>query len=226
MYKNLLITDNGRIAQTILTGDNSKITEDEFYHGFRVRFIETSVEDIELMNGYYYDLEAEELVSLPAKPSEGYIWDGVTKSWVVDEENLVLINKRLKLTVDRIRENKEISTIPYDDKNLDADAEAIKNINGKLQELQAKEALSLPIDVNSLFWRDADNIIHSWEDVAAYKTWLQGLIIAIAERTSNLYQISWTKKAEIDAILENETLPNEEKLQNLLSYDINAGWDI
>ena len=130
-------------------------------------------------------------------------------------EELAEVSSIKKMAINRTRDSLESSPITYDAKLLDADAEAIKNINGKLQELQAKETLNLPIDANSLFWRDADNVIHTWTDATAYKAWLQGLVIAIAERTSSLYQIAWQKKAEIDALT---------TIEELLAYDVEAGW--
>lgn len=98
--------------------------------------------------------------------------------------------------INTIRAQKEQLPISYDGKTLDADEQATKNINGKILELESKNALGITIDTNTLFWRDSDNTTHVWTDAATYLAWLRGLAIAIAERTSMLYYIAWTKKAD------------------------------
>jgi len=104
------------------------------------------------------------------------------------------------------RAEKEFLPISYDGKLLDADADAIKNINGQILRLESKMALVQTIDTNTLFWRDAENSTHVWTDVTEYLNWLRGLAIAIAERTSYLYYIAWQKKLDP------------------LSADLEAGW--
>lgn len=94
------------------------------------------------------------------------------------------------------RAEKEFLPIGYDGKLLDADADAIKNINGQILRLESKIALGQTIDTTTLFWRDAENNTHAWTDVAEYLNWLRGLAIAIAERTSYLYYIAWQKKLD------------------------------
>lgn len=98
--------------------------------------------------------------------------------------------------INLIRAKKEQLPIEYDNKLLDADDAAIKNINGKILELESKQALGIVIDTNTLFWRDANDTTHVWTDAMSYLNWLRGLAIAIAERTSLLYYIAWQKKSD------------------------------
>lgn len=105
------------------------------------------------------------------------------------------INKKVAQINDK-RAEKEFLPISYDGKLLDADADAIKNINGQILRLESKIALGQVVDTNTLFWRDAENATHIWTDVTEYLNWLRGLAIAIAERTSYLYYIAWQKKLD------------------------------
>jgi hypothetical protein len=114
------------------------------------------------------------------------------------------------------RNEKEHEPILYDNKLLDADKKTITvNLPGKLKELEIRELLEQPCPVEELVWKDANNIIHSWTDQNTYKAWLQGLALAIAQRTTQLYGISWVKKAEIEALV---------TMTELEDYDVNAGW--
>ena len=107
----------------------------------------------------------------------------------------------------------ELKYIPivYDGKNLDADVTAQTNISGKIAQIQNEIALSVPS--TDLVWKDADNVVHTWINVNAYLEWLQGLQIAIANRTTALYQTAWTGKSAVDALT---------TVQEVIDYDINA----
>ncbi len=103
------------------------------------------------------------------------------------------------------------ATIAYDGKNLDANEIAQTNISGKIAQLQNELTLALPS--NDLFWKDADNIVHTWTDPAVYLEWLQGLQVQIASRTTLLYNTAWTGKAAVDALT---------AIDEVVNYDIDA----
>lgn len=168
------------------------------------------IEDEADVSNHY--IENDIIVSKPAKP-DGRFWifDFQSKLWVLDESKLSLGKSRKKAQVSAKVEELKYVPIIYDGKNLDADLIAQTNISGKIAQLQNEIALSIPsID---LFWKDADNIIHTWTDPAVYLEWLRGLQIAIANRTTNLYNTAWTGKDAIDAFT---------TLADVTNYDINA----
>lgn len=162
---------------------------------------------------YYIDNDLP--LEIPSKPSNHHVW--VAKAWTLSSEGIENLKTELKNTVSEYMLNLSTQPILYDSKPVDADSKAISNINGKLRELEAKIALGLTIDTGLLFWKDADNVIHTWDTVVDYINWLHGLVIAIAERTTMLYSVSWAKKLEIDSITDTNVL---------LSYDITTGWAI
>ena len=164
--------------------------------------------------------------TLPEKPSSYHKFDANTETWVLEQamlDNAAAIKKNdIKLK----RKLLELSNINYDSKNLQANEEAIKNLNGKLQELYARDANARPMQQSEMVWRDADNTVHQWNSQTIYKQWLQNFTIEIAARGTALYQRAWIKKAEIDTIITNPALTNEQKLTELLNYDIETGWNI
>ncbi|MBE0438029.1 MAG: hypothetical protein IBX56_19800 [Methylomicrobium sp.] len=168
-------------------------------------------EPLENSQGVYVDLSNTPTVAaFPTKPSDYHTWDSTTLIWVEDIDAL----RRDKIA--KIKEKMltlKFSPISYDDKLVDADETAILNINGKMQEIAASESLGLSM-VN-LVWRDHNNTTHSWESATAYKAWLQGLVVAISQRGTSLYGISWAKQAEINSLSSMEDLQN---------YDIDLGW--
>jgi hypothetical protein len=115
--------------------------------------------------------------------------------------------------INSLRETKFLLPITYLTIPYDADLTAQGNIQGKILEIESKLALGLT--PTKFFWKDATNVIQTWSTTSDYLTFLRNLAILIAERGTNLYAISWTKKAEVMALL----TPSD-----VVSYDITTGW--
>jgi hypothetical protein len=115
--------------------------------------------------------------------------------------------------INSLREVKSTQPITYLTITYDADQTAQNNIQGKILEIQSKIALALPM--TELFWKDSSNTVHIWDTKENYLVFLQNLAILIAERNTNLYAISWTKKAEVEALT---------TVSDVVTYNINLGW--
>lgn len=150
---------------------------------------------------------------LQTKPSPYHVYiNGVWQTPV----NITEIRNNVLREIDKYRINLSIQPIAYTNKAIDTDSTAQDNIKGKLQEIFAREAIGTPLPVESCFWKDADNIVHTFPDQATYKTWLQGLVIEISSRNTALYASAWTKKAEVDALTD---------VNDILNYDVGTGWN-
>jgi hypothetical protein len=160
-------------------------------------------------------INQETVTAFPSKPSQYHIWDWTSKTYTLNTQQLNLAKEKKVTEIDKLRGSKALQSVTYDNKTLDADAQAQSNINGKLQEIFAREAISLPLVSGEMFWKDTNNVIHSWSNQTDYKLWLQGLVIAISSRNTQLYSIAWTKKAEVEALT---------GIDDILAYDINSGW--
>jgi predicted mannosyl-3-phosphoglycerate phosphatase (HAD superfamily) len=161
-----------------------------------------SADDFYFVNGI-----ATQKGSVPDDDSE---WDIELKKW---KFNKAEAKRKLKKKVESARERRDTLDISYDGKNIQADSESRANIHGKLAEIAAAQAFGQT--TSPLIWRDSDNIDHAWTDMLIYKAWLQGLVMAIAARSTALYQASWAHKAAIAAL---------EAVQEIKNYDINTGW--
>ncbi len=104
-----------------------------------------------------------------------------------------------------------IQPIQYDNKLLDADEIAQQNIYGKITEL--KNNIDLNITSTNLFWKDANNLMHTWNTPSEYLVWLQGLFNAITTRRTNLYALSWQGKAEVESM---------STIEQIQQYDVEA----
>jgi hypothetical protein len=87
----------------------------------------------------------------------------------------------------------------YDGKNLDAREQDIRNLEQKLATVQSRIDQGIAAPVDTLVWRDHDDQLHSFADLATYKTWLDGFAIALDERNTAAWSWSWQKKAELAA---------------------------
>lgn len=134
---------------------------------------------------------------VPPAPSACCEWDWPTKSWI---ESLELAKSAKRQAIERERDSRVVAqVIVYDGKNLDADAASIDRLSKKLAALAAYEARGAEIPAGLCFWRDADNVTHTFASHTEYKNWLSGLAIAIDARGSQAFAWSWQKKGEVDA---------------------------
>ena len=156
-------------------------------------------------------MKTSELIRL--RPSMLHNWNPATRTWDLSRDVAI---KEIKINLDKERKRRLISPILYTDKLIDADDVAQNNISGKLQEIEIRESIGISLNTPELFWKDADNIVHTWVDQAAYKLWLQGLVVAISSRNTALYTKSWAKKAEVLALTD---------VNDIINYDVTTGWD-
>lgn len=196
--------EHGEILQSIICPEDDL----QYYNNY----IFLQPDDVIEQDQYYIpDINNPVKTLLTGRPSEYHQYDYVNKQWVIlnEHQDLSKIDKKNEIinTMNKLR----FSTILYDGKNLDANELSQTNISGKILQLQNEIALS--IVSGDLFWKDADNVIHTWTDPAIYLEWLQGLQIAIANRTSTLYQTAWAGKAEVDLLT---------TIQAVIDYDVNT----
>jgi hypothetical protein len=158
-------------------------------------YIETSVE-ISIID--YYINEDNELVAKPTKPSPFHTFDYTTKDWILLGEQLEVAKTNKKTQITQQADWIHLQPIQYDGKLLDADTTAQANISGKITELKNDIELNYPS--NNLFWKDANNIVHTWTDAGEYLAWLQGLFNKISMRRTELYAISWQGKEIVDSL--------------------------
>ena len=153
----------------------------------------------------YYDVSTGRVIAKPPQPSAFHQWDWPSKSWIPELETARTTRKR---EVDAERERVSILPLAFDNKLLDADTKAQKNLSDKLQEVRERLRLNLPMPVELLVWRGADNVTHTFSDLQSYHDWLSGFTIAIAERGTRFYMRAWQHKYNIDQLSSIEKLLN------------------
>lgn len=160
-------------------------------------------------NHYFQDGELRPI--LP-RPSQSHDWDWVSKTWL---PNLAHAKEMFKARIDGERVRRNTLPIAYDGKNLDADATAQKNLADKLAGVKERIRLGVGMPMDKMVWKDADNIVHWWNDLQAYCDWLAGYVIALEDRGTALYISMWQHKLNIDALT---------TIEEILAYDTTTGW--
>jgi hypothetical protein len=142
------------------------------------------------------------------RPSANYDWDGT--AWV---PNLDRAKATVKAAI--LAEQIRLDNLPivFEGVTVDGDATAKSNILGKLTEISSAEDLGQA--VSPLIWRDADNEVHTFDTIAAYKAWLQGVMVALCNRSTLLYMAAW-KNGDAVALLT--------RVDVIESIDITQGW--
>jgi hypothetical protein len=153
--------------------------------------------DVALVENYYIDENAE-VVAKPVKPSPFHTFDYTTKDWILLGEQLEVAKTNKKTQITQQADWIHLQPIQYDGKLLDADTTAQANISGKITELKNDIELNYPS--TNLFWKDANNVVHTWTDAGEYLAWLQGLFNKISMRRTELYAISWQGKEIVDSL--------------------------
>lgn len=150
------------------------------------------VEPLEHLN---YRMADGALVELPPKPNPYCMWQG---EWI-DPRALDELRDAAKVQVTKERDLRGTSPILYDGRMVDSDADAQRNINIKLGEIEGRLALALPMPQELMVWRDADNEVKVFATMDEMRAWLQGLTVAIAQRGTMTYAWSWQVKAALEA---------------------------
>ena len=191
MKKNWIIT-NGPQILSVMTGE---FLPGMLPSGFQ---IETDLDQSVILSEYgFYN---GELVHVGQKLSVMHKLDPETPQWVIDDVQVEGYRYSLKQRINAKREELLRSPVLFNNNYYDADERAITN-------LHLWRGQVLP---DGFVWLDAANEPH-----IINSEFIDNLLYAIAVRGTRLYQVSWSKKAEVDAL----------DYDGLMSYDIESGWD-
>jgi len=146
----------------------------------------------------------DQILGIPERPGLSYVWDTANGVWEDTTPTPKL--KAIKLSeINAERERRNLSPISYQNVLFDADAEAQRNVSAWMTNIAAGQ--NPPA---GFVWRGYDNVDHP-----ADAAFIVGLGNAITLRGTYLYQRSWIKKAEVDALTTSE---------DVKAYDVTAGW--
>lgn len=183
-----LFNDNGELVQSIRCP-----VEDLVYY---TNYVHLKDNEQFIQDEYYIpDIQHPIRTKIPDRPTDFHIFDYTIKQWVMPDEQINLAQSDKKTQISEKMNVLRYLPILYDGKLLDANEMSQTNISGKISQLQNELALALPS--TDLFWKDANNIIHTWTDAAIYLEWLQGLQVQIATRNTELYNKNWQAKTAI-----------------------------
>jgi hypothetical protein len=157
---------------------------------------------------HYYNVLNDSMEEKPPRPSVHHTHNTTTNEWNVSAESLLFAKNIKKLDIKKLATDIHFNNIVYDNKLLDSDKVSQENISGKIEQL--KSEIEFGVIPDNLFWKDANNILHTWETHQEYLRWLQGLLIAISNRRTLLYQLSWQASSDIDSM---------ESIEDVLNYD-------
>jgi hypothetical protein len=145
---------------------------------------------------------------MPDYPQESvnntYTFDRATWTWV-NSTNIAALKTTIKEKINQERERRNELPIEYENIMWDADPQSQRNVSAWMATLAAGG--SLP---EGFQWRAVDNVNHQ-----ADAAFINGLGTAMTLRGTQLYQTSWVKKAELDALT---------TVQQVNSYDVTTGW--
>ena len=139
-------------------------------------------------------LDGEVLASFPARPSEHYTWDWVTKAWVPD-----LVSAILTKVAEVKRQGSELTYQPiaYSGFNFDADAVSRERISGTSFRISRGDGLP----VGWLGWRDADNGMRWATDTdVVVKAHLDAIAKLIEDREQSILVQGWNHAAAISVL--------------------------
>lgn len=119
-----------------------------------------------------------------AAPSVNHVYNYDTRTWDFPLDTVIAAATQ-RIEMGRLAKN--YAVIEYEGSNLDGDRTAQKNISDKILELDESIRLSITTPSELFIWRDADNIMHSFETITEFKDWLGGLTVALAQRGTLAY---------------------------------------
>jgi hypothetical protein len=151
-------------------------------------------------SGVYWDVRQKQLVDIPESPGGVYRWDPQAHAWL-DPRTAEDLRAMHLAAIEGERDRRiTVTPIVYDGANLAADAESIERLSKKLATTGIQIARGETPPAETLVWRDADNAMHAFQDLQAYRTWLEGFALALDARGMQAFAWSWEKKAAVLAL--------------------------
>jgi hypothetical protein len=145
---------------------------------------------------------------MPDYPQQGinntYTFDRATWTWL-NATNIAALKETIKTKINLERERRNELPIQYQNITWDADPQSQRNVSAWMATLAAGSTLP-----QGFVWRAADNVNHQ-----ADADFVNGLGTAMTLRGTQLYQASWAKKSELDALATVELVN---------AYDVTTGW--
>lgn len=160
-----------------------------------------------------------EVVEKGNPPNEYYQWSSVSNSWIPNVPKAVYGTHK---AIEKERDARRFANITVDNITIQADSESINNLQKKLEHIASAGRLSTSLSSDQLFWRDAGNIVHFWQDAVIYRTWLDNVVFALGNRETLIWAKSFIHKDNITTLGQENTIT---ALNNILSYDITTGWE-
>lgn len=136
---------------------------------------------------------------IPERPTQWHQWVQGSRLWLGDVGAL-LAARRAAVEVERDR--RIALPVTHDGCSVDADARAVTSIRDKLTTIAHMEEGGQELAPASCVWRDADNVMRTFESAPQYKDWLSRLLVAIEARNTEAMVWSWARKAALDKITE------------------------
>jgi hypothetical protein len=136
-------------------------------------------------------------------PPLRHTWD-VQQGWV-DRSTLAQVKADKTEAINFERERRGVLSITFQGIEWDADELSQRNVSAWMASIAA--GVTIP---TGFTWRAADNTNHP-----ADAAFVNGLGAAITLRGTVLYQTSWGKKAEVEALT---------TVQAVKAYDVTTGW--
>lgn len=154
---------------------------------------------------YYLDQNLTLQLLVSPKPSLVHVFNRATNTWEISQNFLPKVKRDKLMEINKYRGKLLAEPITYQNSPFDCDETAQRNIQAWTTNINA--GTNPPA---GFVWRDYNNVDH-----AADASFVLGLNAAVVARGTQLYQTSWTKKAEIDALTTVEAVN---------AYDITTGW--
>lgn len=141
--------------------------------------------------------ETRRWMAFNADPAVMDFVQAVSLKTIYEEVDNAIMGQRARLSVEPVEVQEGV---------FDADSVAIRNISYKLQEVQATKSIGTTMNLDQLVWRDYANTTHVFASQDALENFLQRLTIAIASRSTTLYQWAWTKKELLRQCISREAV--------------------
>jgi len=155
-------------------------------------------------NGVFVEYTNQQKIEKSKFPDYVAKWSNQTMTWT-DQRPVTEQKQSKKDQITRLRETKNLEPITYENTLFDCDETAQRNIQAWTTNINA--GTNPP---EGFVWRDYNNTDH-----AADAAFVLGLNAAVVARGTQLYQTSWTKKLEVDALT---------TVEQVNAYDITVGW--
>lgn len=209
----------GVIYAAVVAEDDIDTTAEAAFYATQGRYVFPvteaqfpNVQDAVTNDTYFVDVEFMALVARPAKPGDGYVWDGPGQSWVISEEDWSIARNGMKLKLANAYSLNKSLPFLFETYQFSCTDSALIEIRSVVSQIE--EMAQMPTN-----WT-------GWRTVDGARLPMLGTLATELARAKNILAAARSRRATLVSIYYNhlDSIDSAATIAAINAYDVNTQW--